>query len=424
MNGFPGREHGNDPWLRRSARRDACNGGHRAAGEAATFVYVGCTDSNEIHVLQLNPQNGDLTPVEKVTIPGITKTAGSTPMAISPDKKFLFAATRGEPMVAASFRIDPATGKLSHIANGPLDGSMAYIATDRSGRFLLAASYPNNKVTVNPIAPDGTVQPPKQIVPTEPNAHAIQPDASNRFVLATSLGGNLVQAVPLRCRDRNALAQRSAGGAGESGRRSTALRVPSDQWTGLPAERARSVGLCLRLRRQDRHAEGTAGGRRAAREEAGKDLGGRPSPDAGRQVPLCQRARHQHDRGLQGRSRRGHADADRTHRDRAAAARLRHRSHRPLSPGGGPALRFDDQLRHRSGQRQTQPSSSNIRWAKIPTGWRSSICLEKARLRQEVPHGPHARHRTDRRHLRRRRPRHQGRGSRRARRSARSTTPG
>ncbi|MBY0319775.1 MAG: lactonase family protein [Reyranella sp.] len=160
---------------------------------AATFVYVGCTDSNEIHVLQLDPQNGNLTPVEKVTIPGITKTAGSTPMAMSPDRKILFAATRGEPMVAASFRIDPSTGKLSHIANGPLDGSMAYIATDRSGRYLLAASYPNNKVTVNPIAPDGTVQPPKQIVPTEPNAHAIQPDTSNRFVLATSLGGNLVR---------------------------------------------------------------------------------------------------------------------------------------------------------------------------------------------------------------------------------------
>ena len=115
---------------------------------AATFVYVGCTDSNEIHVLQLNPQNGDLTPVEKVTIPGIAKTAGSTPMAISPDRKFLFAATRGEPMVAASFRIDPATGKLSHIANGPLDGSMAYIATDRSGRFLLAVGQTSNRMSV------------------------------------------------------------------------------------------------------------------------------------------------------------------------------------------------------------------------------------------------------------------------------------
>ena len=161
--------------------------------QAATFVYVGCTDSNEIRVLRLDPQNGDLAPVEQVTIPGITKTAGSTPMAISPDRKVLFAATRGEPMVAASFRIDATTGKLSHIANGPLDGSMAYIATDRSGRFLLAASYPNNKVTVNPIAADGTVQPAKQVIPTEPNAHAIQPDAANRFVLATSLGGNLVR---------------------------------------------------------------------------------------------------------------------------------------------------------------------------------------------------------------------------------------
>src|SRR5258707_12997130 len=85
---------------------------------AATFVYVGCTDSNEIHVLQLNPQNGDLTPVEKVTIPGIAKTAGSTPMPISPDKKFRFAATRGQPMVAPRFRTDPATGKLRHLANG------------------------------------------------------------------------------------------------------------------------------------------------------------------------------------------------------------------------------------------------------------------------------------------------------------------
>jgi len=48
-------------------------------------------------------------------------------------------------MVAASFRIDPATGKLSHVANGPLDGSMAYITTDRSGRFLLAAPIPTTR---------------------------------------------------------------------------------------------------------------------------------------------------------------------------------------------------------------------------------------------------------------------------------------
>src|SRR4051812_6028731 len=73
---------------------------------AATLVYVGNADSNDIHVLRLDPQNGDLAPVETVTIPGITKAGGSTPLAVSPDKRFLYAATRGEPMIAASFKID------------------------------------------------------------------------------------------------------------------------------------------------------------------------------------------------------------------------------------------------------------------------------------------------------------------------------
>jgi len=35
---------------------------------AATFVYVGNAESNEIYVLQLDRQRGDLTVVEKVTI--------------------------------------------------------------------------------------------------------------------------------------------------------------------------------------------------------------------------------------------------------------------------------------------------------------------------------------------------------------------
>jgi 6-phosphogluconolactonase len=39
---------------------------------AATFVYVGNTESNEIYVMQLDRESGDLTLVEKVPIPGIT----------------------------------------------------------------------------------------------------------------------------------------------------------------------------------------------------------------------------------------------------------------------------------------------------------------------------------------------------------------
>ena len=158
----------------------------------AHLVYVGNTESNEIYVLQLDRQSGDLTLVEKVPIPGVEKPGGSTPMAVSPDRRFLYAATRGEPQIAAGFAIDPATGKLKHVASGPLADSLAYIATDRTGRFLLGASYPGHKVTVNPIGPPGTVQPPQQVLPDYPNAHSILPDAANRHVLVPTLGNDRV----------------------------------------------------------------------------------------------------------------------------------------------------------------------------------------------------------------------------------------
>ena len=151
---------------------------------AATFVYVGNAESNEIYVLQLDRQRGDLTVVEKVAIPGIEKPGISTPMSVSPDRRFLYVGTRGEPKVAAGFAIDQASGRLKHVASGPLADSLAYIATDRTGRFLLGASYP--------IGPAGTVQPPQQVLPNYPNAHAIMADAANRHVLVPTLGNDRV----------------------------------------------------------------------------------------------------------------------------------------------------------------------------------------------------------------------------------------
>ncbi len=159
---------------------------------AATFVYVGNAESNEVYVLQLDRSSGDLTVVEKVPIPGVTKPGISTPMALSPDRRFLYVGTRGEPKIAAGFAIDPASGRLTHVASGPLADSMAYIATDRTGRFLLGASYPGHKITVNPIGPQGNVQPPHQVLPNHPNAHSILADAGNRYVLAMTLGNDLV----------------------------------------------------------------------------------------------------------------------------------------------------------------------------------------------------------------------------------------
>ena len=113
-------------------------------------------------------------------------------MAVSPDRRFLYVGVRGQPQIVASFAIDPASGRLTYLASGPLADSMAYLVTDRTGRFLLGASYPGHKLTVNPIEPSGIVQAPQQVVPNQPHAHAILVDAQNRYVLAPTLGNDCV----------------------------------------------------------------------------------------------------------------------------------------------------------------------------------------------------------------------------------------
>ena len=114
-------------------------------------------------------------------------------MAVSPNHRFLYAALRSEPYTVASFALDPASGRLTHLANAPLAASMAYIVTDRSGRFLLCASYPGSMLAINSIDAQGRVPgQPTQIIPTKPKAHCILVDPTNKYCYATSLGGDIV----------------------------------------------------------------------------------------------------------------------------------------------------------------------------------------------------------------------------------------
>jgi len=162
------------------------------AAQAATFVYVGNADSNDIYVFELSRQTGELKLIETVQIPGVVKSGMSTPIAVSPDRRFLFVATRGEPQAVTTFSIDAKTGKLKFIGSGPLADSMPYISTDRSGRFLFAASYPGHKFTVSPIGKNGVIGPTQQVLENHTNAHTILVDARNRYVLAATLGNDLV----------------------------------------------------------------------------------------------------------------------------------------------------------------------------------------------------------------------------------------
>ncbi|KAF1046477.1 MAG: 6-phosphogluconolactonase [Herbaspirillum frisingense] len=158
-----------------------------APAGAATVAYVSHADSQDIYVLQLNA-DGSVNLIDKVD-------TGSTvmPLAISPDHKFLYASLRGQPYSVVSYAIDPASGKLKALAKAPLADNMANIATDKTGRYLFGASYTGNRISVNAIGADGTVQtPPLAVIPTGKNAHSAQVDPDNGFLFASNLGSDVI----------------------------------------------------------------------------------------------------------------------------------------------------------------------------------------------------------------------------------------
>lgn len=155
---------------------------------ADTMVYVANADSREIGVLSLDEGNGHVREIARVGVTGMVM-----PMAISPDRRFLYAGLRSEPYGVTTFAINQASGGLIPLATTSLPDNMAYISTDRTGRFLFGASYFGDRISVNPIGPQGFVQSrPVMVQATRPKAHAILSDPSNSWVFATNLGGDII----------------------------------------------------------------------------------------------------------------------------------------------------------------------------------------------------------------------------------------
>lgn len=156
-----------------------------------TIAYVGNAESQDISVFAL-AADGTLTARETVPVPGPATPGGSLPLAVTADRQRLYAALRNEPYSVVAFAIAPATGRLTALGSGPLADSMAYISVDLTGRHLFGASYGGSKVSVNAIGSDGVPGDVRQVLATAPKAHAILADSTNRFVLATSLGGDAI----------------------------------------------------------------------------------------------------------------------------------------------------------------------------------------------------------------------------------------
>ena len=163
----------------------AAVGGGNAS--AATFVYVSNADDGDISSYRML-DSGELQPIAR------SKAAAMVmPMVVSPDRRFLYAAARSKPYTVYAYAIDRNTGALTQASSSPLAESFPYISLDRTGRYLLAASYGGNVVSVNAVGSDGRVSTePLQVIPVGRNAHSIRVDSANRRVYVPTLGSDAI----------------------------------------------------------------------------------------------------------------------------------------------------------------------------------------------------------------------------------------
>jgi 6-phosphogluconolactonase len=154
---------------------------------AGTFVYVSNAEDGDISTYAMQA-DGALTVGARVVAAKIVM-----PMAVSPDRRFLYAGVRSKPLAVHVYAIDAGTGALTPLSVSPLAESFPYISLDRTGRYLFGASYGAHLISVNAVGADGRVAaPPLQVIPVGRNAHSIRIDRSNRFVFVPTLGSDAI----------------------------------------------------------------------------------------------------------------------------------------------------------------------------------------------------------------------------------------
>jgi 6-phosphogluconolactonase len=160
-----------------------------------SVVYVSNAESKQVFAFRDSWGTGELELFQQIDIPGIDGPSPfSAPMAVSLDKRFLFAVLRKPPFPVSTFAIDPQSGQLSWISAAHLHNSVCYLSIDKTGRFLLSASYFGGNIAVNRVDPDGKVQlEAKQILASGEKTHCIILDHANRYGYSAALDDDYIR---------------------------------------------------------------------------------------------------------------------------------------------------------------------------------------------------------------------------------------
>lgn len=156
-------------------------------------VYFGTGANGEgIHLYEMNQQTGQLTRRDLTTV------AAPGWIDLDPSERFLYASVADSKI--ASFAIHQTSGRLTPLnvqQNG--DKGAPHLSIDRTGRFVVTASYGGGTVSVLPIGPDGRLGEVIDVAQHsgEPGPHPDQPqarahqcpwDRSRRWIAVPDLG--------------------------------------------------------------------------------------------------------------------------------------------------------------------------------------------------------------------------------------------
>lgn len=167
--------------------------------------------SQGIYAVRLDPATGALSePVLAAATPNPTF------LALHPNGRVIYALSEGRNTdgtaggAVASFNLDPASGKLSPLNLEPTGGtSLAHLATDATGRTLIAVSYNGGYTASFPLLADGRLGARTSLLPHQgplgpnplrqekPHAHSVTLSPDNRFAFVADLGLDRVLAYRL-----------------------------------------------------------------------------------------------------------------------------------------------------------------------------------------------------------------------------------
>jgi 6-phosphogluconolactonase len=176
-------------------------------GEELLYVgtYTEDTQSKGIYLLRFDSRSGQLRQIDAFD-------AGPNPsfLAIHPDGNALYAVNEVGNYAGKSsggvtaFSVAPQSGALARIGAQASEGAgPCYVSVDKSGRALLVANYDAGSIALLPIQSGGAIAAATSVVQhkgsgpikdrqSEPHAHCIVTDRTNRFALAADLGADRV----------------------------------------------------------------------------------------------------------------------------------------------------------------------------------------------------------------------------------------